>query len=120
MSQLRRRRAISEKKSPRWSFGRCIARQIEKKKPAPQKSLHILRELDKSENYFENLNFEVHCETNRSQLPDPVYGHTLESLKKGDASFSLTVMGLERSSMQPIFHLEVCLKNVLLASKSSL
>ncbi|GLJ05506.1 hypothetical protein SUGI_0019220 [Cryptomeria japonica] len=36
----------------------------------------------------------------------PVYGHTLESLKKGDASFSLTVMGLERSSMQPIFHLE--------------
>ncbi|KAH9326946.1 hypothetical protein KI387_007124, partial [Taxus chinensis] len=36
----------------------------------------------------------------------PVYGLTLESLKKGDASFSLTVMGLERSSMQPIFHLE--------------
>lgn len=36
----------------------------------------------------------------------PVYGHTLESLKKADASFSLTVMGLERTSMQPIFHLE--------------
>lgn len=25
----------------------------------------------------------------------------------GDASFSLTIMGLERTSMQPIFHLEV-------------
>lgn len=36
----------------------------------------------------------------------PVHGHTLESLKKADASFSLTVMGLERTSMQPIFHLE--------------
>ena len=37
----------------------------------------------------------------------PVYGHTMESLIEGDASFSLTVMGLERTSMQPIFHLEV-------------
>lgn len=36
----------------------------------------------------------------------PVYGHTLESLDEGDASFSLTIMGLERSSMQSIFHLE--------------
>ncbi|KAJ7295554.1 hypothetical protein O6H91_14G016400 [Diphasiastrum complanatum] len=36
----------------------------------------------------------------------PVYGHTMESLLEGDASFSLTVMGLERTSMQPIFHLE--------------
>eukprot|EP01018_Ginkgo_biloba_P030147 Gb_15214 [translate_table: standard] len=36
----------------------------------------------------------------------PVYGHTLKSLNEGDASFSLTIMGLERSSMQPIFHLE--------------
>ncbi|KAH9308418.1 hypothetical protein KI387_036329, partial [Taxus chinensis] len=36
----------------------------------------------------------------------PVYGHTLESLDEGDASFSMTIMGLERSSMQPIFHLE--------------
>ncbi|XP_024537240.1 uncharacterized protein LOC9649778 [Selaginella moellendorffii] len=36
----------------------------------------------------------------------PVYGHTNESLVDGDASFSLTVMGLERASMQPIFHLE--------------
>lgn len=38
----------------------------------------------------------------------PVYGHTMESLCKGDASFSLTVMGMERTSMQPVFHLEVC------------
>lgn len=36
----------------------------------------------------------------------PMYGHTLQSLDEGDASFSLTIMGLERSSMQPIFHLE--------------
>ncbi|KAH7405051.1 hypothetical protein KP509_15G054900 [Ceratopteris richardii] len=36
----------------------------------------------------------------------PVYGHTVESLREGDASFSLTVMGLERTSMQPVFHLE--------------
>lgn len=36
----------------------------------------------------------------------PVYGQTMESLMEGDASFSLTVMGLERTSMQPIFHLE--------------
>lgn len=36
----------------------------------------------------------------------PVYGHTMESLCKGDASFSLTVMGMERTSMQPVFHLE--------------
>ena len=36
----------------------------------------------------------------------PVYGHTLESLDEGDASFSLTIMGMERSSMQSIFHLE--------------
>ncbi|KAI5069404.1 hypothetical protein GOP47_0015705 [Adiantum capillus-veneris] len=36
----------------------------------------------------------------------PVYGHTMESLYEGDASFSLTVMGLERTSMQPVFHLE--------------
>ncbi|XP_057865686.1 uncharacterized protein LOC131073294 [Cryptomeria japonica] len=36
----------------------------------------------------------------------PIYGHTLQSLHEGDASFSLTIMGLERSSMQPIFHLE--------------
>jgi hypothetical protein len=38
----------------------------------------------------------------------PVYGLTMESLREGDASFSLTIMGLERTSMQPIFHLEVC------------
>jgi hypothetical protein len=31
----------------------------------------------------------------------------MESLRDGDASFSLTIMGLERTSMQPIFHLEV-------------
>ncbi len=37
----------------------------------------------------------------------PVYGLTMESLREGDASFSLTIMGLERTSMQPIFHLEV-------------
>lgn len=37
----------------------------------------------------------------------PVYGHTMDSLYKGDASFSLTVMGMERTSMQPVFHLEV-------------
>jgi hypothetical protein len=37
----------------------------------------------------------------------PVYGQTMESLRDGDASFSLTIMGLERTSMQPIFHLEV-------------
>lgn len=36
----------------------------------------------------------------------PVYGHTLETLCQGDASFSLTVMGMERTSMQPVFHLE--------------
>eukprot|EP00250_Pteridium_aquilinum_P016475 c23121_g1_i2 orf=173-1870(-) len=36
----------------------------------------------------------------------PVYGHTMESLLEGDASFSLTVMGMERTSMQPVFHLE--------------
>ncbi|CAM6043634.1 unnamed protein product [Sphagnum compactum] len=36
----------------------------------------------------------------------PVYGQTMESLRDGDASFSLTIMGLERTSMQPIFHLE--------------
>eukprot|EP00250_Pteridium_aquilinum_P008826 c18238_g1_i3 orf=675-2492(+) len=36
----------------------------------------------------------------------PVYGHTMESLRHGDASFSLTVMGMERTSMQPVFHLE--------------
>lgn len=36
----------------------------------------------------------------------PVYGHTLESLDDGDASFSLTIMGMERSSMQSIFYLE--------------
>ncbi|MCO5587945.1 hypothetical protein L7F22_041898 [Adiantum nelumboides] len=36
----------------------------------------------------------------------PVYGHTLETLRQGDASFSLTVMGMERTSMQPVFHLE--------------
>lgn len=36
----------------------------------------------------------------------PVYGHTMDSLYKGDASFSLTVMGMERTSMQPVFHLE--------------
>ncbi|KAI5081936.1 hypothetical protein GOP47_0001679 [Adiantum capillus-veneris] len=36
----------------------------------------------------------------------PVYGHTIESLYEGDASFSLTVMGMERTSMQPVFHLE--------------
>ncbi|CAM6099022.1 unnamed protein product [Calypogeia fissa] len=36
----------------------------------------------------------------------PIYGHTMESLMDGDASFSLTIMGLERASMQPIFHLE--------------
>lgn len=41
----------------------------------------------------------------------PVYGHTMESLTEGDASFSLTVMGLERTSMQPIFHLEVSIAN---------
>lgn len=39
----------------------------------------------------------------------PVYGHTIDTLKQGDASFSLTVMGLERTSMQPVFHLEVCM-----------
>jgi hypothetical protein len=37
----------------------------------------------------------------------PVYGLTMESLREGDASFSLTIMGLERTSMQPIFHLEI-------------
>ena len=37
----------------------------------------------------------------------PVYNHTMDSLKQGDASFSLTVMGLERTSMQPVFHVEV-------------
>lgn len=37
----------------------------------------------------------------------PVYGHTMESLVDGDASFSLTIMGLEKTSMQPIFHSEV-------------
>ena len=37
----------------------------------------------------------------------PIFGHTMESLRDGDASFSLTIMGLERTSMQPIFHLEV-------------
>jgi hypothetical protein len=37
----------------------------------------------------------------------PVYGLTMESLREGDASFSLTIMGLERTSMQSIFHLEV-------------
>lgn len=46
----------------------------------------------------------------------PVYGHTMESLREGDASFSLTVMGLERTSMQPVFHLEdyfVCDNDVI-------
>ncbi|MCO5567820.1 hypothetical protein L7F22_021516 [Adiantum nelumboides] len=46
----------------------------------------------------------------------PVYGHTMESLYEGDASFSLTVMGLERTSMQPVFHLEdyfVCDNDVI-------
>lgn len=37
----------------------------------------------------------------------PIFGHTMETLMDGDASFSLTIMGLERTSMQPIFHLEV-------------
>ncbi|KAJ7560032.1 hypothetical protein O6H91_04G111300 [Diphasiastrum complanatum] len=36
----------------------------------------------------------------------PLYGHTMESLVEGDASFSLTIMGFERTSMQPVFHLE--------------
>ncbi|KAG0616895.1 hypothetical protein M758_5G149700 [Ceratodon purpureus] len=36
----------------------------------------------------------------------PIFGHTMDTLKEGDASFSLTIMGLERTSMQPIFHLE--------------
>lgn len=36
----------------------------------------------------------------------PIFGHTMETLMDGDASFSLTIMGLERTSMQPIFHLE--------------
>ncbi|KAH7433888.1 hypothetical protein KP509_07G091300 [Ceratopteris richardii] len=36
----------------------------------------------------------------------PVYGHTMQSLQEGDASFSLAVMGMERTSMQPVFHLE--------------
>lgn len=44
----------------------------------------------------------------------PIFGHTMESLKDGDASFSLTIMGLERTSMQPIFHLEVRDKLMLL------
>jgi hypothetical protein len=39
----------------------------------------------------------------------PVYQHTMETLRQGDASFSLTVMGLERTSMQPVFHIEVCI-----------
>ncbi|KAI5068995.1 hypothetical protein GOP47_0015296 [Adiantum capillus-veneris] len=36
----------------------------------------------------------------------PIYGHTLETLRQGDASLSLTVMGMERTSMQPVFHVE--------------
>ncbi|KAG6548662.1 hypothetical protein Mapa_009816 [Marchantia paleacea] len=36
----------------------------------------------------------------------PLYGHSMESLSDGDASFSLTISGQERTSMQPIFHLE--------------
>eukprot|EP00249_Psilotum_nudum_P023464 c28884_g1_i2 orf=696-2879(+) len=36
----------------------------------------------------------------------PLYGHTMETLVEGDASFSLTVMGMERASLQPIFHIE--------------
>ncbi|EFJ09297.1 hypothetical protein SELMODRAFT_123397 [Selaginella moellendorffii] len=36
----------------------------------------------------------------------PISGHTLDTLAQGDASFSLTIMGVERSSMQPIFHVE--------------
>ncbi|KAL3675792.1 hypothetical protein R1sor_025740 [Riccia sorocarpa] len=36
----------------------------------------------------------------------PLYGHTMETLSDGDASFSLTISGQERTSMQPIFHLE--------------
>lgn len=37
----------------------------------------------------------------------PMFGHTMKTLKDGDASFSLTIMSLERTSMQPIFHLQV-------------
>lgn len=36
----------------------------------------------------------------------PMFGHTMKTLKDGDASFSLTIMSLERTSMQPIFHLQ--------------
>lgn len=36
----------------------------------------------------------------------PLYGHTLESLMCGDACFALTLIGMERSSMQPVFHLQ--------------
>lgn len=47
----------------------------------------------------------------------PIFGHTMESLKEGDASFSLTIMGLERTSMQPIFHLEVSDTSFALGSR---
>jgi hypothetical protein len=49
----------------------------------------------------------------------PLSGHTIESLREGDASFSLTVMGLERTSMQPIFHLEVIGSPLLRVSRTS-
>eukprot|EP00897_Mesotaenium_endlicherianum_P007355 jgi/Mesen1/6648/ME000340S05811 len=36
----------------------------------------------------------------------PLHGHTRESLLEGNASFALTVVGTERSSMAPIFHMQ--------------
>ncbi|GAQ80792.1 hypothetical protein KFL_000620260 [Klebsormidium nitens] len=36
----------------------------------------------------------------------PLYGHTRESLLAGDASFSFTVLGTERASLQSVFHMQ--------------
>eukprot|EP00271_Cylindrocystis_brebissonii_P019673 TRINITY_DN6128_c0_g1_i1.p1 TRINITY_DN6128_c0_g1~~TRINITY_DN6128_c0_g1_i1.p1 ORF type:complete len:548 (-),score=103.50 TRINITY_DN6128_c0_g1_i1:1362-2897(-) len=36
----------------------------------------------------------------------PIYHHSKESMAAGDASFSLTIVGMERTSMQSIFHMQ--------------
>ena len=36
----------------------------------------------------------------------PLHGFSMGRLKQGDASFTVTVVGMERTSMQPIFHMK--------------
>ena len=37
----------------------------------------------------------------------PLYNHTAQSLMDGDASLSLSVAGTDRTSMQPVFDMQV-------------